>query len=361
MAFSALPAELVLNIVECMDPDSTLNLALTCKSHSTLCKSVLVEHGRLLSEWQIVDTTDAGTLLWETLKEVLEDPRKGWYVRELNLPGSRQYSWNPEMSLFPPPPHAGLAPSDQEKEMFKAAARKLTKLYPTLESDHTLARGSFQPYLSRPNNLICTIEDRIDFGIEDAIVAILLHHLPYLNTIRLTGVDDTSDCLELMMHRIAGGYKDPAMAPKLPLQHLKTAAVAYGNTEGCITPDWACAFLSIPSLRTFAAYAMGGSPTQAVRDCYLRTGAEPCSNVSELFFARSQFEVEGLEVILAGIKNLQKLTYRGGDASVSYSQYEPRKLIQALAKHVGHSLEELVLDQEEEDVEVRRRPRGPYV
>ncbi|KAF2818485.1 hypothetical protein CC86DRAFT_364086 [Ophiobolus disseminans] len=349
MALTALPAELTINIAEILDPHSTLKFALTCKSHSALCKSVLEKHARLFNEWQIIDTTDAELLLWQTLKEVLDDPRKGWYVRELNLPPNRQYNWTSRMSLFPPHPCADLAPSGEEKDMFKAAARKLEKLYPILESQHLLAREANPSILGRPNDLVGTIEDRIDAGKEDGVVTILLHYLPYLKTIRLTEVDDTSDCLELMMHRVAGGYKDPAVASKLPLQHLTTAAVSHCNTEGSITANWACSFLGIPSLKTFGAYRMGNSPSRGAEDYYLLPGKMPCSNVTELFFACCLFNVEGLSVILAGLKNLKKFTYWGGDEGVSWASYKPKETIQALAKHVGHTVEEIVLDREDID------------
>jgi hypothetical protein len=51
MNLLALPADLTIHIAEFLDPDSALNLALTCKYHQTLCKPVLAEHGRLFFEW----------------------------------------------------------------------------------------------------------------------------------------------------------------------------------------------------------------------------------------------------------------------------------------------------------------------
>jgi hypothetical protein len=62
MNLLTLPADLTIHIAEFLGPDSALNLALTCKHHQTLCKPVLAEHGRLFSEWQLIDTTDAKTL-----------------------------------------------------------------------------------------------------------------------------------------------------------------------------------------------------------------------------------------------------------------------------------------------------------
>jgi hypothetical protein len=77
MVLSALPAELKLNIAELLDPDSALNFTLTCKDHAALFKSLSLEHGRLLAEWEILDTEDVATLSWHTLKEVLDVSSNG--------------------------------------------------------------------------------------------------------------------------------------------------------------------------------------------------------------------------------------------------------------------------------------------
>jgi hypothetical protein len=222
MNLIALPAELTINIAELLDPDSTLNLALTCKHHQALCKPVLAEHGRLFSEWQLIDTTDAKTLLWQILIEILDNPRRGWYVRELNLPSDRQYNWNVGGSLFPPHPQADNRPSGREKTMLKKAAQSLRSLYPIVAPDHILVQDP--PYsVHCAHDLIGTIENRIDDGVEDGVLAILLHYLPYLMIFRLTEVDDSSQCLELLMRRIADGYRVSI--------RLTTSAIEHTDTE----------------------------------------------------------------------------------------------------------------------------------
>ena len=46
---------------------------------------------------------------------------------------------------------------------------------------------------------------------------------------------------------------------------------------------------------------------------------------------------------------MKRFTYAAGGATVAYSFYEPRKVVRALCEHAGHSLEELMLEAEEED------------
>jgi hypothetical protein len=98
---------------------------------------------------------------------------------------------------------------------------------------------------------------------------------------------------------------------------------------------------------------MGNSPRNAVGKWYWQPGFAPTSNVTEMFLRRCLFDASGLSVVLGGIKNLQKFRYDGGDACVAYTQYEPKKVIEALVTHASETLEELVLDQEYLDEEVR--------
>jgi hypothetical protein len=281
------------------------------------------------------------------------DPRQGWYIRELNLPQTRQYNWNTDESLFGTHPSNGVGPSGEEKILFIEAARKLRHLYPEMDAKSLRRRYGFQTQtLPRPHDTIGSIEDRIRAGFEDAIIVLLLHYLPFLTTIRHTLVRE-EDCLELALWQIASGYKNPAVASMLPLQHLKTVAMVYGDTEGCISPDWACYYLSVPSLKTFAAQAMGESPSREVQHSLFPEGSAPCSNVVELFFSSSLFNVDGLATILATVKHLEKLTYDGGDASVSEgSFYQPKRVLEAVVTHAAHSLEELSLTQGFDDDDV---------
>ncbi|KAG9191569.1 hypothetical protein G6011_10303 [Alternaria panax] len=360
MALIALPPELKLNVIDYLDPDSTLNFALTCRDHATLAKSTLREHGRLLSEWDIIDTTDGRTLLWRILKEVLIDPRQGWYTRELNLPATRQYNWTAGESLFQDHPKNGVGPSEEDMGLFIEAAKKLRHLCPEMEANNLQRRyrqSTKTP--SQPRLTIDSIEDRIHAGFEDAIIVLLLYHLPYLTTIRQTLVGE-EECLELALWHIASAYKDPAIAPMLPLQQLKTVAMIHNDTEGSISPDWACYYLSVPSLKTFAAQAMGNSPRREVQYSLFPEGAAPCSNVIELFFSASRFNVGGFAVILAAVKHLKKLTYDGGDSSVSESSsYQSQKVLEAVVTHAAHSLEELSLSQGYDDDYLDTELPGP--
>jgi hypothetical protein len=343
MSFSTLPAELKLDITKYLDPEATLRLALTCKEFATYCKSILKMHHQKLSEWQVLDTTEGVALLWEFLKNVLHDPSIGWYVRELNLTQSRQYHDMEEIL------------SQEDQELLNNAARQLQNLYPVEERyDDEGDNTPFDIEDLIPSNLIDSIQKRISKNCEDGIIALLLHYLPFLDTFKITSIDD--DCLELFLWHVTDKYKNATHSAHLPLRHLTTAVVVHWDTEMCCHADWACFFTGLPSLKTFVAGSMGESPRlELAHNDRFSTSYVPISNVTELFFPHCQFAVEGLATILAGIKNLKKFTYTEGGATVAYVDYEPKRMIQALVKHAGHSLEELVLDRDEDRVDVRTR------
>jgi hypothetical protein len=346
MSLFTLPAELKLDIAEYLDPESSLDFALTCKDHAAHCKPVLRAHREKFSERQVIDAGSEEILLWKVLKDVLHDPRLGWYIKELNLPPPGEYEWTDGDD--------DCAPSQEDKELFNHAARQLQYLYPVEEryadtkNEYPLAANNFPS-----GDLIGCIQNRINAGFADGVIAILLHYLPFLDTIRLTQF--SFRCLELSLLHVGIRYKTSTPSSRLPLRRLKTASVAYHDTEMCCHADWACFFTGIPSLKTFAARNMGDKPRlHAVYQERLFENYIPTSNVTELFFAECQFDVKGLSAILAGIKNLKKFTYTGGGATVSEAaSYEPKKVIQALIKYAAHSLEELVLYQYEGGVDVR--------
>jgi hypothetical protein len=342
MALVALPPELKLDIADLLDPDSTLHFALTCKAHAKLVKFTLIEHLLLLSEETVINTTDDLTLPWKILRAVIMDPRQGWYIRELQLPLGRQESLNYDMNL-----------SEEDKALFVEAAKKLRNLYPEPEADNLQSR-IYHATNTPPHraSTISSIEDGINANSQGAILALLLHYLPCLTSIKHSWCLG-EDCLELMLWEIARGYKNPVVAPKLPLQHLKEVSMTCTFREGSISANWAYYYLSVPSLKTFAVRQMRGSASQEVQQSLFPDGSTPCSNVVELAFMKSLFDVDALANILAMAKHLEKLTYEGGPALVSSTWYEPKRVLEAVVTYAAPSLEELSLMQDDDEANVR--------
>ena len=192
--------------------------------------------------------------------------------------------------------------------------------------------------------LIAELEYSIDTGLDDAIIAILIHYLPSLETINIS--DTWSDCLQEMMFRIAMEYRKPFQSSRIPLQRLKIATVSRADTKYCCSVDWVSYFLCVPSLQTFAARRMGGLPSTRCQEL-LDPKLGPRSDVTELFFSDSRIHLDGLGMLLKKPKELKKFTYTEGQFMVCDDvYYAPKLIIECVAANVADSLEKLVLDLE---------------
>jgi hypothetical protein len=340
MSILLLPPELKLNIIEHTDPESTFQFALTSRDHFQLCRDLLQEHAKLFAQYSIIDASNPGPVLWDTLKTILQDPRKAWYVRDLSLPNTRQERWEGDFS-------------EDELDLYKAAVEELVPIYsyePTffaVEQEND-GRGKLEED---------DLNELIEAGVDDPIIILLIHNLPRLKTFRMTVGYRGVDLFETFARRVAAGYQDPALAPRMPLKHLKNVAVAHHDSEFCCSVDWAVYFLCIPSVRLFTALSMGSEGIAEYdgenSEAHLRTVTNtPVSNVEEICFTHCQFDVRSFETILPLVKNLKKFTYEAGGAIVAYQDYEARRVIQALATHVGHSLEQLFLEESDIGMEV---------
>ncbi|KAF2999257.1 hypothetical protein E8E13_003064 [Curvularia kusanoi] len=343
MSLSSLPPEVKLHIIEHLDPIPALHFALACKQHLDLVK----KHLELFARYHTIKPSSDGFCIWDLTKEILQDPRKGWYVRELNLVADR------------PECHENLP--EEDKALFKAAAEKILPLY-CHESSFFVEKG--------PLDDLQQSLSRLDVWTEEAaVLVLLLHHVPELRIFRMTDTS-THDSLQAFMRRVAEGYQNPALAAKMPLQQLRTAAIAHYDTEFSCDIDWAVYFMCVPSLRTFAAFMMGSEDAgqfytgedDGIHDdpsgvSYLRnTATTPVSNVEELVFTQCQFDPQSFNTLLPMIKNLKSFSYDAGGSIVSYADYHGRKVIKALANHASHSLEELELTECETGFEVRLTP-----
>lgn len=329
-------------IAEHLDPITTFNYAITCKEHWDLCRLLIEEHSRLFSECKVIDTSKEGVTSWSVLKEVLLNPRKAWYVKELNLPTERRYSLD-----FDPVEDEDVDDwqlPEEDVQLFTKAARALTTLYPLEGIDQF--EGTRAP-LEPPSkvNIVaflekCVAEDPSD----DAVNAILIHYLPNLETLRVTVRNP--GCLELMMGRINFESRDLSKKLLLPLRRLKTMAVAYSDSELACDPDWALHSQILPGLQTFVASSMGGHFEYERLDAMSLNIEPPLSNITELFLPHCQFDPGVLDKILSGIKALEKFTYQCAGPVVSGEATGPKRIMESLERYAGHSLQTLFFEYE---------------
>lgn len=333
-----LPVELKLKIVEYLDPISTFHFAITCKEYFYLFQSIIEEHARLFAENRCIHVTNWARLRTK-LKEILDKPQVGWYVRELILPGHQDdpHIWDRSIAS-----RANRWP-ETDRALFYDAAERLDRIYPPQSGDlppwNLFNEFGYQDFGE-------TIDDAIMRETNEAIFTILVHHLPWLKVLRVSDgmiqPFENYNCFGPLMHRIAVEYGDPLRAKSMPFQRLESVAIAHDDSEGGCMSDWALFFNSIPSVRSLVALNMSGQNNGDIEE-----HVYPMSNVKELLLLASQINIASLECILKRIKGLERFTYHGGGPLVAYDEYEPKKVIRTLAKHHGHSLEHLNLETDE--------------
>ncbi|KAH7125655.1 hypothetical protein B0J11DRAFT_311452 [Dendryphion nanum] len=360
MGIATLSPELKLMIVEPLDFNSAFNFAITCKSHWSLCKRLMEIYAVLCIKYNTININGFGDdrVLWHTAKEVLDEPLRGEFIREINLTSCPSY-WDVHVSWYPPAPFTGEIPPENYNESFHRATQIIA---------HNLSGNSQQ------SNLASRLQDAMTRGERDCPLVILTYNSPLLKTIRATGLRSGNPFYRFL-RRVAIDYATPAMAPRLPFQHLTTVALAHYDTEGGISPDWCRYFICIPSLRAFVGSMVGGGCDRLSDDseayephvmvggrgpekCYDELehdgdGEErprhrpilPMSNVEDLMFSHSALHFKkGVENILSGITALRRFYYDGsGQGMVSDCNYSPKRVIKALVRHTGHSLEHLVM------------------
>lgn len=304
------------------------------------------------SQYGIINARGAGRILWTTLKDILLDPSKGWYVRELTVPYKRQIHWDPNCRYFEGSEGFETCP-EEDLTLFTAAARALSLLYP-LEARMASesARERWSP-LDELEDLTSILENSITSAWDEGIIAVLVHHLPRLKVFRISSCDLGGHGLEELMEQVAIGYNSDR-AKDMPFQRLESAAIANAPYEGFIFDDWVLYFNSFPSLSIFAGQALSGNGEDYNNELYPQYPGDLLptnSNVKTLRLDRSSFDAPALSRILQRITALEHFTYTDGGMPVSNLVFEmPKRLFKTLTKHHGHSLKELLWASDEDMV-----------
>lgn len=344
MAFNSLPPELTIAVAELLDPFSNFDLALTCKAQWNICNTLIQTHKRLFAENRVIDAKDSSYpcqnhILWDKLKEILNDPKVGEYVRELNLPNSRAiYLDGSAAHDFQLTSESAKLPQE-DIDRFSGAGDQFQDLYQSVDLGHVVPGPS-------------EWDEYVLNGSSEPIIVMLVQYMPYLRTFRFTDLEMSAVFFRCLC-ATAVAYSDPVLAPQLPFQHLTTVSVTHWDTEGSCNVDWCQFFCAIPSVRSFVASAMGGD----VGDGLVLPEQLPTSNATELVFYNSRFETDSLEAIVSNMPLLEKFSYDLGGATVDEAVTPmPKQDLKALVQHLGHSLQHLVFETPEYGDDVRIPP-----
>lgn len=331
MGLHTIPTELRLVIANFLDARSCFKLALTSNVDHRLYSSLLAKYKALFARYNTIDTDDAGRLIWTVTKEIIENPEIAQYVEDISLPNTRQSVWVPDTDLDMWKVNCPILVPEAIVQQYIAAANKIPMM------ENVLERCRYDARFYGPN---WNMEQTIRIGSDEPIAALLIAMASNLRILRFTEFDDRNE-LPHLIKSIALACNDLVKGPSLPLQHLTHVAISYSDTEMCCQAQWADMFISLPSLRGFAASKMGGA-LESWREN--ETTHLPTSNVKDILFDYSLFVPEALERIIRRTTALRSFIYDNGGPCVSDEGcFAPRRVTAALSQYAAHSLEELVL------------------
>jgi hypothetical protein len=305
-----LPSELKLTIGDYLDPQSSIDFGITCSEHWKLCQPLFARHTKAFVEAPTLTAYNA----LDILRATIQDPSQAWYIREISFRDRWDDPFTTRM---------------EDAEQLQYAARQMESLYHDFNE------------VNEDECLVTQIKHGLATGHPASAVAVLLHRLPNLRTLRLT--IGRENVLEALLERIGIKYVDARRQSSLPLRQLRTVALAHHDSEGCINPESALPFLHLPSLRTFAACMMGGDFWRDPPGPAVPLYPHPRSNVEEFFFVGCQFQSPALEYLLSCTPALKRFTYNDGGFCTSEDPYDPKIVLKALTEHTQQSLECLVL------------------
>lgn len=313
-----LPPDVKSQIASYLDPLSSFNFGLTCKTHWKLLYPVIQRHAHLFAETPVVfaEVSVVGAHeAWRLLRDILRDPSKGWYITDLSVPPC----WD---NIQPSTPV-------EDADLLQTAARALLDLYPA-------------PITSTDVSLVEEIETGVATGSFLSVLAVLIHHLPNLRALRVVPVLDDF-MLEDLLARIASEYGSSTNAARLPFKRLRTVVLSHWDDEGSIRPDWVLPFLYFPSLRKLVSMSMGGDFVSRTGNLENPYHPQPRSKIEKLHFWGCQLDAAALEYILSCTPDLKHFRYDAGGCVVNGSLYNAKAVLEALSDHTRHSLETLVM------------------
>lgn len=330
MDFTRLPAELRLSIAECLDPHSAFRLSLTCREQHDLLASLMQFYKR----YWIINTKDAGRLIWYVTQEAIGNPKIAQCIEEISLPTERQILWHDENGYF----------DELTVESENVVPESLVDLYLAEIKRHPILSEMLEDYRHGEGHglgMDWTLEQAIRIGLDIPVATLLAAMASNLRTLRFTQMHYLEDEFADFVRLVSIAYRDETQHHLLPFQRLAKVAIAYHDTEGSCSADWSIRFMNIPTVETLVAYKMGGTlgdPDEA---------SLGKSNVKHLYFNYCYFDQITLQAIIASTKDLRTFTYDiGGPTINEEGNFEMRATVQGLLDVASHSLEEIHIADE---------------
>ena len=299
--FSDLSNELVLQILHLVPPRDLVSACLITKGIYLLAEEILKEHRQFTQQFSFLSFVGPDVRpLAKLLVDVLAHPVAGHYVRSLRL--DCWYIWLDEPEL---------------EFMF------LDYKSHDLENSTTAIKNSEIFDTDEENGWLQAIQD----GFHDAILALLLLHLPNLDSLEIRPLGGPIEYIPRISQRIqsapVGTY----------FSHLKHVSVSFqgdwkrGDAMRCFI-----FFMKLPSLVSSYTSDLGIGDEELEQ--YLRPHE---SNVTHLDFSQCRIGTNAFHDVLRSTRNLRSFSYTG------WAPLDWYGLSIGLLHHARHSLEKLTL------------------
>ncbi|KAJ4288377.1 hypothetical protein N0V90_011611 [Kalmusia sp. IMI 367209] len=347
----SLPAEIRLSIVELLNPDDALRFAAVNKGMWQLCDSLITTHRIMVTEYRHFYADSDQKTVWKLFNDLSDDPRVADYVLVFQMSIVDNAFYDPKVRWHDPPVVGDwLKPDPLDVAKYIRAADDSFFLA-------TPAIMEWEPYAGRNLSEIRTSEDlhkALEDGDTDPMMPLVLTRLHALQTLRLIPCH-RAPWFTNALRVISAACADPVNNPGLNglFQHLKTVQLSHWDTELCIAWESAVFFTRLPSLEYFSAHMIGGGMHRDEEDDadipdYWKPALAPTSNLKTLLFSRSMISSEVVNVILSNCKALETFEYDAGGASISWdAEYDPRGFMSAIIQYCAHSIERLVLENDD--------------
>jgi hypothetical protein len=296
-----IPREVQETIVGLLDSLSCFNLAVTSIAHWDVCHPFLDEFGKA----PVVNKSN----LRRTLLSVLENPENGEFITKIDL----TRCWEGE----------GWETPEERAESLRAfhATSTMIEIPPDV----------------MPKTQDERIEDDDRQQLNGGVLAVLIHHLPRLEQLRMSVLDDT--VFDDMLCRIANDYGNKVKACHVPLQRLETVVLCHNEGSTTVNAYRMQPFLGIPSLRKFSGLQICGS--------FKYEGNPekpwPTSNIEEIILYGCNIDERSLGSMFACTRRLKSFTYFTNNDPGSKERDSAKTIVNYLKTYASHSLQELTI------------------
>lgn len=325
-SFAELPNELVSKILWQADPRDLESLSAIAKHVYRLAAPLLQEHRKLKRQYTSLEPPevgvgkDVGNWFAEHLITILQNPRIALYVTDLHLTYWHD-CWKPL--------HRIPDPADLSKYHMSYPAHMLDHLEHAVRTADTIPPDQSGEWITR-----------IRGGDEDPIIALLLLHMPNLQTLVhdlycQPSQEKVRKTIQHIVHTKNQSY----------LSQLRQVTVDYESRhDGDVADDCNLlqAYMLIPSVQSLHVRSLCITDASEELDPYYLGYT---SNISELAFTGGFIGTNPLSQLITQTSCLQSFTWKTHRYCESYHQgpFDSISLSKALMSNASHTLESLTL------------------